>query len=49
MNRFRNYVVCLWIFCLVTLGVVAMMAQSEIAEQRKNSGDMEKRSKSGSR
>jgi len=45
----NKYLVIFWILCLVTLGVVAKITESEIAEQRKKIGDMEKGSKSGSR
>lgn len=45
MNKFQKYLVILWIFCLVTLGIVSVKASMEIAEQRKNIDNMEKRSK----
>lgn len=49
MSNFRNYVVVLWILCLVTLGVVSVTANREITEQRKNGDNLEKGSESNSR
>lgn len=47
-SPFFNCMVILWILCLVTLGVVAKMGYSEIAEQKKID-NMEKRTESTGR
>ena len=40
-NKFFNFIIVVWIICLVLLGIVANLAQKDITEQQRR--DMENR------
>jgi|ETNvirenome_6_85_1030632.scaffolds.fasta_scaffold01696_5 preprotein translocase subunit SecG len=46
-DKFFNFMIVLWIICLIALAIVASLAQKEITEQRCH--DMEKGTKSTNR